>query len=106
MARKGSPTISQEDLYPPACRGVRPDVDDARLLDLDADEESPFLRGQKRVSVRRSPLPRKAANGLKWSVLALVFVGSAGMADVALYRFDERLLRFLMISSDNHDMYR
>src|SRR5438132_11483490 len=101
MARKGSPTISQEDLYPPACRGVRPDVDDARLLDLDADEESPFLRGQKRVSVRRSSLPRKAANGLKWAVLALVFLGSAGMAAAALYRYGERSWRFRIQSSDD-----
>src|SRR5438445_13796737 len=101
MARKGSPTISQEDLYPPACRGVRPDVDDARLLDLDADEESPFLRGQKRVSVRRSPLPRKAANGLKWAVLAVVFLGSAGMAAAALYRYGERSWSFPMQSSDD-----
>ena len=45
-------------------------MDDARLLDLDVDEESPFLRGQKRVSARRSSLPKKTANRLLWAVVA------------------------------------
>src|SRR5207302_10907809 len=67
----------------------------------DADEESPFLRGQKRVSVRRGPLPKKAVNGLKWAVLALVFLGSAGMAAAALYRYGERSWRFRIQSSDD-----
>src|SRR5438105_10228107 len=100
MARK-TPTISQEELYLQPDEPVREELDDARLLDLDADEESPFLRGQKRVSVRRSPLPRKAANGLKWAVLALVFLGSAGMAAAALYRYGERSWRFRIQSSDD-----
>ncbi|PYX85570.1 MAG: peptide ABC transporter permease [Acidobacteria bacterium] len=101
MARKGSPTISREDLYPSADGRGCSDRDDARLLDLDADEESPFLRGQKRVSVRRGPLPKKAVNGLKWAVLALVFLGSAGMAAAALYRYGERSWRFRIQSSDD-----
>ena len=101
MARKGNPTISQEDFYPPAEGRGRPDLDDARLLDLDADEESPFLRGQKRVSVRRGPLPKKAAKGLKWAVLALIFLGSAGIAAAALYRYGERSWRFRIQSSDD-----
>src|SRR5207302_10816152 len=101
MARKGSPTISREDLYPSADGRGCSDRDDARLLDLDADEESPFLRGQKRVSVRRGPLPKKAVNGLMWAVLALVFLGSAGMAAAALYRYGERSWRFRIQSSDD-----
>ena len=32
------------------------DEDLPRALDLETDEESPFLRGQKRVPVRRGPL--------------------------------------------------
>ena len=79
MARKSSGTILQEELYPsgaehsrleptraesartgsarvasPYSESGRAELDDARLVDLDADEESPFLRGQKRVSARRS----------------------------------------------------
>ncbi len=61
MARKASPTISQEELYPPSAPYARQELDDARLVDLDVDEESPFLRGQKRVSARRSSLPKKTA---------------------------------------------
>jgi len=65
MARKASPTILQEELYPPSAVAAREELDDARLVDLDVDEESPFLRGQKRVSARRSSLPKKAASRLR-----------------------------------------
>ena len=62
MARKSGSTISQEELYPPAHEPARPApdgaLDDARMLDLDVEQESPFLRGQKRVSVRRGSLPK------------------------------------------------
>ena len=73
MARKSGSTILQEELYPPSAepRARTPrsthDLDDARLVDLDVDEESPFLRGQKRVSARRSSLPKKTANWLLWA---------------------------------------
>jgi hypothetical protein len=46
MARKNGPTIVQEELYPPSDGPVREEMDDARLLDLDVEQESPFLRGQ------------------------------------------------------------
>ena len=73
MARKSSGTILQEELYPSGQRwasrteAAREELDDARLVDLDVDEESPFLRGQKRVSARRSSLPKKTANRLLWA---------------------------------------
>ncbi len=67
MARKSGSTISQEELYPPSDEHVREELDDARLLDLDAEQESPFLRGQKRVSVRRGTIPKKTATGLAWT---------------------------------------
>src|SRR5581483_620683 len=69
----------------------RPDLDDSRLVDLDREEESPFLRAQKRVSVRRGALPKKAANGLKW----------AGLAVGAIYRYGEQSWRFRVDSSDD-----
>src|SRR6266849_4846692 len=47
MARK-SPTILQEELYPSSAEAAREELDDARLVDLDVDEESPFLRGVER----------------------------------------------------------
>jgi cell division protein FtsQ len=105
MARKSGSTIVQEELYPPAHEPAHrvPDdaPDDQRLLDLDVEQESPFLRGQKRVSVRRGSLPKKAATGLTWGfvALAIVFVCSAAIA--ALYHYGEHSWRFRVESSDD-----
>ena len=101
MARKASPTISQEELYPPSAPYARQELDDARLVDLDVDEESPFLRGQKRVSARRSSLPKKTANRLIWVSLAAAVVCFATVAASAFYRYGERSWRFRVDSSDN-----
>jgi cell division protein FtsQ len=106
MARKSGSTILQEELYPPSAAHVREDnareeIDDARLLDLDSSEESPFLRGQKRVSARRSSLPKKTANRLLWSVVAAAACCVAAIGLAALYRYGERSWRFRVESSDN-----
>src|SRR6266513_5506563 len=87
MARKNAPTISQEELYPQSDAPTRQDLDDARLLDLDAEQESPFLRGQKRVSVRRGSLPKKAVTRLTWTltVLFVMFLGSVAVAVIDHY---------------------
>ena len=100
MARRSGSAI-QEELYPTPSESAREELDDARLLDLDAEKESPFLRAQKRVSVRRSPLPKKTATRLLWAALAAVIsivclVGAAG-----LYRYEEHSWRFRLNSSDN-----
>jgi cell division protein FtsQ len=100
MARKSSPTILQEELYPPD-EQVRPDFEDARMLDLDAEEESPFLRGQKRVSVRRGPLPKKAALGLKWFLAAFVILCLGLFAGGSIYRYGKHSWRFRIASSDD-----
>jgi cell division protein FtsQ len=101
MARKGSPTISQEDLYTSVDESVRPDLDDARLVNLDVDEESPFLRGQKRISVRRGPLPKKTAHRLLWALAALAIAGLATVAAGAIYRYSEHSWRFRIDSSED-----
>ncbi|MGD0269003.1 MAG: FtsQ-type POTRA domain-containing protein [Candidatus Sulfotelmatobacter sp.] len=106
MARKSSPTILQEELYPPSAAHLREgdareDIDDARLLDLDADEESPFLRGQKRVSARRSTLPKKTANNLLWAAVAAGAICIAGLGAAWLYHYGEHSWRFRVESSDN-----
>jgi cell division protein FtsQ len=100
MARK-SPTISQEELYLQPDESVREELDDARLLDLDAEEESPFLRGQKRVSVRRGSLPKKTAARLTWAALALATVFLSGIGVASLYHYGERSWRFRVESSDD-----
>src|SRR5271170_5627480 len=110
MARKSGSTILQEELYPPsaeAARGLHDvrghdlEMDDARLVDLDGDEESPFLRGQKRVSARRSSLPKKTANRLLWAVAAAGVVCLAGLGAAWLYHYGEHSWRFRVESSDN-----
>jgi cell division protein FtsQ len=101
MARKSSPTIVQEELYPPPGEPDRESLDDARLVDLDVEEESPFLRGQKRVSARRSPLPKKAVSGLKWTAIALFTLCLVSIASAAIYQYGERNWRFRIESSDD-----
>lgn len=101
MARKSSPTIVQEELYPPPGEPERESFDDARLVDLDVEEESPFLRGQKRVSARRGPLPKKAISGLKWTAIILFALCVASVAGGALYQYGERNWRFRIESSDD-----
>jgi cell division protein FtsQ len=101
MARKSGPTILQEELYPSGAEHGREEIDDARLVDLDVDEESPFLRGQKRVSARRGSLPKKTANRLLWSVVAALVLCVAGLGMAAMYHYGERSWRFRVESSDN-----
>ncbi|MGA7219717.1 MAG: FtsQ-type POTRA domain-containing protein [Candidatus Sulfotelmatobacter sp.] len=106
MARKSASTILQEELYPSGATAARPDlrdaeIDDARLVDLDVDEQSPFLRAQKRVPARRSSLPKKAANRLLWGLAAAALMCVAAIAAGALYRYGERSWRFRVDSSDN-----
>jgi cell division protein FtsQ len=111
MARKSGPSILQEELYPSAAERVREalprgdvqrdEIDDARLVDLDVDEESPFLRAQKRVSARRSSLPKKTANRLLWSLAAAASVCILGLCAAWLYHYGEHSWRFRVESSDN-----
>src|SRR5437879_4409404 len=100
MARK-SPTITQDELYPPDEEFARQEIDDARLLDLDVEQESPFLRAQKRVSVRRGSLPKKAAIRLKWAVAVLTGLLVLAIAAGTAYRYGEHSWRFRIESSDD-----
>src|SRR5215472_310299 len=106
MARKSGSTITREELYPAGAE--RPEfareLDDARLVDLDVDEESPFLRGQKRVSARRGSLPKKTAHRLLWASLVVILLGVSALATGALYHYGEHSWRFRIDSSDNIDV--
>jgi len=111
MARKSSGTILQEELYPPSAEhsraesarseSSREDLDDARLVDLDVAEESPFLRGQKRVSARRSSLPKKTASRLLWASAVIAMLCVVAIVAAGLYEYGERSWRFRVESSDN-----
>lgn len=99
MARKSNSTFVQEELYPLPDQAREP-FDDSRLLDLEAEQESPFLRGQKRVSVRRGSLPRKTAYRLKWVALAAFVLAIVGVACATLYGYGKHSWRFRVDSSD------
>ncbi len=104
MARKSGPTISQEELYPLANEPGREEAQDARLLDLDVEQEAPFLRVQKRVSVRRGSLPKKTVTRLTWAAVAIAIVFICGISVAALYHYGERSWRFRVESSDDIDI--
>jgi cell division protein FtsQ len=80
---------------------AREELDDARLVDLDVAEESPFLRGQKRVSARRSSLPKRTVNRVMWACFALGILGVGAVVAIAVYNYGERSWRFRIESSDN-----
>ena len=103
MARKSN-SIRQEELYPYAGNfpsDSREELDDARLVDLDVDQESPFLRAQKRVSARRSSLPKKTAHRLLWGLIALGILGISAAVALAVYDYGEHSWRFRIDSSDS-----
>ena len=91
----------QEELYPSSAELPREELDDARLIDLDVDEESPFLRAQKRVSARRSTLPKKATHGLLWAMAVAAILCAGALAAGGLYHYGEHSWRFRVESSDN-----
>ena len=106
MARSQGPLIPGDEPASPN-GGAGPTLEDAldpRLLDLEKDEEPAFLRGQKRVPVRRGPLPKKAANRLKIALLAVVALGVVSAAGLTLYRYGAHSWRFRIDSSDQMDI--
>jgi cell division protein FtsQ len=84
-------------------RNRRPAEDDAlgsRIADLEIEPESPFLRAQKRVPVRRGPVTKKTASRLRRILLAATFLSAAAIAAVAVYRYGEHAARFRIASSE------
>jgi cell division protein FtsQ len=107
MARRNPSPLSDEELEPSgseALRRSRNDDDspiDARMLDLDDEAESPFLRGQKRVPVRRGALPRRTAGRVKLVLQLVAVVTAAALFWTALARYATQSWRFRLDSSDN-----
>jgi cell division protein FtsQ len=71
---------------------------------LDAEKESPFLRAQKRVPARRSPLPKKTAARLLWAVLVIAIAAGCAISAAAFYHYSEHSWRFRLQSSDDIEM--
>jgi cell division protein FtsQ len=107
MARKNPSLLSDEELEQSggeASRRSRSDDDsplDARMFDLDDEAESPFLRGQKRVPVRRAALPRKTAGRVKLVLQLVAAVTVIALVWTALAHYAAQSWRFRLDSSDN-----
>ena len=101
MARKADSTLAEEELYPHSGEAEHSELRDPRLLDLDQEQESPFLRAQKRVPVRRAAIPQKTVAYLGWAGLAVGLFFAAGLASLAAYRYGQHSWRFRVESSDD-----
>ena len=106
MARKNASTVPEEEFEAAAearasTRAFDESPLDARMLDLDDEAESPFLRGQKRVPVRRGALPRKAIGRIKLLLIVLLVVGLVALVAITLYRYGTQSWSFRIDSSDN-----
>ena len=107
MARKTSSVISDEEsestARQPYARSLGADESplDQRMLDLEEEAESPFLRGQKRVPVRRGPLPRNAAGRVRLLLAIAAVATLVAMIWFALARYGTQSWRFRLDSSDN-----
>ena len=73
----------------------------SRTIELDDPEEAQFLRAEKRVAVRRSPLDKKTRAWLKRFLVIGAFVVSGGGAAWATYQYGTHSWRFRLDSSAN-----
>jgi cell division protein FtsQ len=101
MARNNGPLIPDEELTTRSGSKDSPPPDDSRFLDLDAEEQSPFLRAQKRVPVRRGALPKKAASRIKIAAIALGVVVLVGGIASFVYAYGSSSWRFRIDSSED-----
>ncbi len=112
MARRSVPPAQDDLELTPGAEYIPATLDDARLVDLESEQESPFLRAQKRVSVRRGSLPKKTAHRLKRAALvAALLILLAIVAGIAM-QYGAHSWRFTVDSSDdieiggNHNVSR
>src|SRR5438874_11356182 len=75
---------------------------DSRFDDMDVEDEqeSAFLRGQKRVPVRRSPLPKKTANRLKRFLIIGGIAAGVLVSGAAFYKYGTTSWRFRIDSGE------
>ncbi len=104
MSRNGGPLIPEREVSRHNGEADLSSDDSAlsaRVLDLDPDEQFPFLRTSRRVPVRRGAIPRKTAGRIK---TAVVLVGASAMiigASAFAVQHAEHSARFRLRSSDN-----
>ena len=107
MARKNSSATQEAELEERVSdsavrtRGFDESPLDARMLGLDGEAESPFLRGQKRVPVRRGALPRKATDRLKIALILVLVLAGIALVWITLHQYGTQSWRFRIDSSDD-----
>src|ERR1022692_3703957 len=111
MARKSSSATTEDELEARVSdaavrlRGFDESPLDARMLDLDDEAESPFLRGQKRVPVRRGAIPRKAASRIRIAFILILVVGSIALIGITLHQYATNSWRFRIDTRDNIQIF-
>jgi cell division protein FtsQ len=104
LMSRANVTREDETLFRPRTIAAREPVaedDFPRALALDPEEESPFLRAQKRVPVRRGPLAKKTANRLKIALLVLAAAGALAVSASAISSYGEHSWRFRLRSASS-----
>jgi cell division protein FtsQ len=89
-----------------SARALKLEKNDLENNDLEDnnDEETRFLRTEKRIPVRRGPLAKKTANRLKTALQLAVACTLAGSVAWAGHDYGVHAKRFLLASSDNIDI--
>lgn len=104
MARNNGPLIPDEEVTTRRGSQASPPDDssfDARFLDLETEDQQPFLRAQKRVPVRRGPLAKKTAGRIKIAAIMLGVLAIVGGAASMVYAYGAHSWRFRIESSDD-----
>ena len=79
--------------------GERSPLED-RITDLERDEQSPFLRGQKRIPARRGPFQKNTANRLRLALGVLGVCVGVGAVLMGAAHYGKDSARFRVESSD------
>jgi cell division protein FtsQ len=98
MARERIEFTGQEE--PRTLAAAREDIS-ARAIDLENDEETQFLRAEKRVPVRRGPLAKQTASRVKIALKLAVATALLGGLTAAAYAYGIHSGRFRIESSDS-----
>ncbi len=98
MARERIEFTGQEEPRTPSA--AREDIS-ARVIDLENDTETQFLRAEKRVPVRRGPLAKQTASRVKIALKLASVTALLGGLTVAAYAYGIRSGRFRIESSDS-----
>ncbi|HET6841478.1 MAG TPA: FtsQ-type POTRA domain-containing protein [Candidatus Angelobacter sp.] len=69
--------------------------------DLSAEEDEQFLRREKRVNVRKGPLPKKTANRVKKGVIVAAVLALLGLVALVVVEYGMHSWRFRLESSDS-----